>query len=1177
MIRASASLIILLFTPVLSEGAEFFRKQTGTATIANGSTSVTASITGVDMAQSFLVFSSTIDNNSPTNFQIGGKITNATTLTFERTGNTGAVTIKWQVFEFEGGVYVQHGSTTNVTRGAAMNVAINCVDLTKSFVLISARKSGNQFGADDGITANLTSSTNMELQISNAGPGGANMEEAYWQIIEYQGAVVKKFVTTLNAGSATTTTTITPNITNLSKAMVISNHRFNGDVNSFDLPRSELTNVSTVTYTRIGTATDMTFVTYVVEFTDQTTVVRNTQNFASGSTSENVSITAVASSGVIAPGNYGRQGSTSFATDDNPGHNWFTYEITSPTNLQIVRAVGTGSTAVAPWQVVTFEDLGIQQNTFYSRASGAWETNTSWSFTPDGSSGAVPSGVYPRRRNNVVIQSGHTITVNSVTDNGPCSSSPDGLGRSNVGSFTGSNDQMFYHTGDILIANGGTLTATEEMMLEGYTLVENGGTFTINEDIINLGYLEIATTANFTNTDDLILSGNSTTIINSLSFGADDIYLDWTNSTLCGDGIMNLGNGGPDPTVQFFNGGTLAQICSTFDLTCTSNCGAFPISGTGNFSSGIIGPGGVGNSSDNVLWLRANSGTSTTTNGSPINAWNDQSGNTNHAAQGVAAQQPLFQSSVINGQPTLLFDNAAAGSNDELIVPDNDNLDNTNGLTILSVFRPLNLNGNARAIVSKRVGFNSSQSYSVFFLTANNMNIDIDQGNNRFTSVTAFANSTNYVSSLLYDGTLAAGSRARLFVNGGLDVTATEASATIPNYASNLTIGSLNVGDGRAFGGHIAEVIIYRRTLNEAERIITNNYLSAKYNIAITANDVYTMDNAGNGNYDFDVAGVGQASDGSNKRDARGSGIVRMWNPNNLTNNEYLLWGHDNTSLNSTTNAIGTAVDGTIIEERLARIWRVSESGDVGTVSVSFDFSSLGGSPLGSNLRLLIDRDGDGFADNDVTPIVGTVSNGIAIFSNINFQNGDRFTLGNTDSSSPLPITLLTFDAVPLTRSVSIRWSTSSELNNDYFTIEKSKDAEQWSEVIRVEGGGTSNSIKSYEMEDLLPYLGKSYYRLKQTDFDGQFAYSPVVAVDFKGQTNIVISPNPSNGRFTITGAIYNLNQVRVYNSMGQLLPIAAFSEKDQTAFDLSNYPNGVYIVKVSDGHYIQTSRIVKN
>ncbi|MBK7651806.1 MAG: hypothetical protein IPJ20_15260 [Flammeovirgaceae bacterium] len=109
--------------------------------------------------------------------------------------------------------------------------------------------------------------------------------------------------------------------------------------------------------------------------------------------------------------------------------------MTSSSNVTIARAVGTGSTANAPYQLVTFPDTNPSPTpaTYYSLASGAWESNTSWSFSANGSSGAVAVGLFPRRLDNVVIRTGHTITIDNVTDNGLCGVSPDGLGRSNVG------------------------------------------------------------------------------------------------------------------------------------------------------------------------------------------------------------------------------------------------------------------------------------------------------------------------------------------------------------------------------------------------------------------------------------------------------------------------------------------------------------------------------------------------------------------------------------------------------------------------------------------------------------------------------------------------------------------------------------------------------------------------
>ena len=72
-----------------------------------------------------------------------------------------------------------------------------------------------------------------------------------------------------------------------------------------------------------------------------------------------------------------------------------------------------------------------------------------------------------------------------------------------------------------------------------------------------------------------------------------------------------------------------------------------------------------------------------------------------------------------------------------------------------------------------------------------------------------------------------------------------------------------------------------------------------------------------------------------------------------------------------------------------------------------------------------------------------------------------------------------------------VKWSTASESDNDYFTIEKSNDLENWQEIATINGAGNSTSIIHYmfEIENLLKEKS-GYYRLKQTDFNGQFSYS---------------------------------------------------------------------------------------
>src|SRR5690606_7930834 len=129
-------------------------------------------------------------------------------------------------------------------------------------------------------------------------------------------------------------------------------------------------------------------------------------------------------------------------------------------------------------------------------------------------------------------------------------------------------------------------------------------------------------------------------------------------------------------------------------------------------------------------------------------------------------------------------------------------------------------------------------------------------------------------------------------------------------------------------------------------------YLSAKYNIALAQNDVYDEDD--NGNYDFEVAGIGRLGSMIHD-DSKGSGMIHILNPSNLDNNEFMMWGH-NGGDNQATEIIDIPAS---VDARFERVWRVSESSttgtavDVGSVDLRWDLAGLG-SVTTSELRLLI-------------------------------------------------------------------------------------------------------------------------------------------------------------------------------------------------------------------------------
>ncbi len=108
-----------------------------------------------------------------------------------------------------------------------------------------------------------------------------------------------------------------------------------------------------------------------------------------------------------------------------------------------------------------------------------------------------------------------------------------------------------------------------------------------------------------------------------------------------------------------------------------------------------------------------------------------------------------------------------------------------------------------------------------------------------------------------------------------------------------------------------------------------------------------------------------------------------------------------------------------------------------------------------------------------------------------------------------LPEVLLSFDAIIVDKKVELTWASDTEHNNNFFTIEKSKDATNFEEVVTIKGFGNYSSLISYFDVDYTPYDGVSYYRLKQTDTKGQVLSSRLVSVNNKSvSSGLVVNTN---------------------------------------------------------------------
>ena len=188
-------------------------------------------------------------------------------------------------------------------------------------------------------------------------------------------------------------------------------------------------------------------------------------------------------------------------------------------------------------------------------------------------------------------------------------------------------------------------------------------------------------------------------------------------------------------------------------------------------------------------------------------------------------------------------------------------------------------------------------------------------------------------------------------------------------------------------------------------------------------------------------------------------------------------------------------------------------------------------------------------------------------------------------NTNPLPVKLVEFDARSRDNTtVEVNWATASEKNNDFFTVERSADGKVFTEVTRMKGAGNSSTINNYTFTDDAPLSGTSYYRLKQTDFDGKNeTFAPVAVRINRGVVNnISIYPNPFQNSFTAefdvetTGDVW----VQVINITGALVhseQVKAEAGKNTFTFNApEKLADGTYVFKLKDSKEIlATEKIV--
>ena len=382
---------------------------------------------------------------------------------------------------------------------------------------------------------------------------------------------------------------------------------------------------------------------------------------------------------------------------------------------------------------------------------------------------------------------------------------------------------------------------------------------------------------------------------------------------------------------------------------------------------------------------------------------------------------------------------------------------------------------------------------------------------------------TNLSGDITYDGgTLTLGANTFVF-NGSSDQSIVNGTATFPAF-NNLTINNTS-----ATG---TEVIFNEPiTVNGTLTFTDGNIVTTSTNI-LSIGLSATLSGFSNASF---VAGpmrhTVNVATPVTKVFPVGVGIEMHQLDLSITQSTATPTTYDTEYLNSSADALGWTLPATLDKVSAVGYWDIQNGigSAISTASVRLYYFASDGVGNEDSLRIA--------KGNPSTWIniggIGSSSPAGIITSTINFTTFSFFALANLTgaASNPLPIELLDFHAIAdNNRRVNLSWTTASEINNDHFTVERSMDGIEFEQVDVLSGAGNSNYILHYTTTDFYPLDGVSYYRLKQTDFNGEFSYSDLVAINFEKNKTFNIYPNPSTGENTqlLISGIENAEYIRI-------------------------------------------------
>ncbi len=712
---------------------------------------------------------------------------------------------------------------------------------------------------------------------------------------------------------------------------------------------------------------------------------------------------------------------------------------------------------------------------------------------------------------------GLTITTGNFT--APATLTVNGLFTLNSGTFTaGAN---FYSAGDSYVYGGTFLTGTGTITYIGtssQTVYTPVASITLYNVTLNLtagkSLLLIAPNNSFTTQDFTQISGNfiapPTFTINGNATLTGGTLTAGTNITAKGNWTNNGGTFTPGTNTVTFNGtGTKyingSNASQTFynvvlngdsvitgggtssitgltvnDLTQTK--GSFVAPATLNINGNYILTSGIFTAGANIFakgnWTK-NGGTFTPGTGINTVTFNGTGAQT---INGSATSQ-TFNNVVVAGTTVL----TASGSTTQLT---------TNNLTLTSgsFTAPATLYINGNTLLNGGTFTAGTNIYTLGNWMSNGGSFDVGSSTTTFNSnavQTIGGTNNNLFYDLILNNTFAA-SPPDAPMNMSTDVTVkntlTMTTGNVNLWNNTITIGTSDISPGTVSrsGGWMFNGK-FKRYVN-----------SASFSIG-------------------DAAGYFPTGSAQDYRPFWISHADALATGGSITASHTATYPAAHTEVNFIDASWGT---GTTVKFLSASYWTISLSGITGGASsFSIRAEGTGLGPIADVNHLTLS--GSSGTIGTYAASAGSTSNpqvtrtGLSFsdfsFTNLTTRADHEFYIASSNSLSPLPIRLLKFDAVLQDKqTVNVSWITASETNNDYFTVEKSADGVNFEKIVSVKGAGSYSRMLTYNSTDYFPFAGQSYYRLKQTDFDGKFTYSNIVPINTGAQSTLTVYPNPA-------------------------------------------------------------------